>query len=196
MQTELFDMPAVVPGLGFRDAIISPEEERALIHEIDAIELPHFPFQGWTSKRRTRSFGWHYDFDKSEFGPADPIPAFLSPLKSRAAAFAGVAADDVVQVSIIKYEPGAGIGWHRDRPELDAVIGISLGSPATMRFRRRNGERYDRASIFLPPRSIYHLDGDVRHGWEHSIVPGTATRWSITFRGLSETGKCKAGHAG
>ena len=189
LQVELFNLPPVVPGLGFREEIISPEEERKLIREINQIDLPYFPFQGWTSKRRTRSFGWLYDFNSSDFGPTDPIPAFLLPLKSRAAVFAGVAAEDVVQVSIIKYEPSAGIGWHKDRPELDAVIGISLGSTATMRFRRRTKDGFDRASVFLPPRSIYHLDGDVRYEWEHSIAPGTATRWSITFRGLSDKGK-------
>lgn len=195
MQAELFDLPPVVPGLGFQEAIISPNEEDALIREIARIDLPHFPFQGWTSKRRTRSFGWLYDFNSADFGPTDPIPAFLLSLKSRAAGFAGVSDDDLVQVSVIKYEPGAGIGWHKDRPELDAVIGISLGSSATMRFRRRSKDRFDRASLFLPPRSIYHLDGDVRHEWEHSIAPGTETRWSITFRGLSAKGKRKADRA-
>ncbi|MBR2814917.1 MAG: alpha-ketoglutarate-dependent dioxygenase AlkB [Reyranella sp.] len=195
MQVELFDLAPVVLGLSFREEIISPAEERELIREIERIDLPHFPFQGWTSKRRSRSFGWLYDFNSSDFGPTDPIPPFLLPLKSRAAAFAGVAAEDVVQASVIKYEPGAGIGWHKDRPELDAVIGISLGSPATMRFRRRTKTGFDRASVFLPPRSIYHLDGDVRYGWEHSIAPGIATRWSITFRGLSEKGKHRAGRA-
>ncbi len=195
MQVELFDLAPVVLGLGFREEIISPAEERELIREIDRIDLPHFPFQGWTSKRRSRSFGWLYDFNSSDFGPTDPIPPFLLALKSRAAAFAGVAVQDVVQASVIKYEPGAGIGWHKDRPELDAVIGISLGSPATMRFRRRTKTGFDRASVFLPPRSIYHLDGDVRYGWEHSIAPGIATRWSITFRGLSEKGKHRAGRA-
>jgi len=195
LQAELFDLPPAVPGLGFREDMISTEEERELIREIDQLDLPYFPFQGWTSKRRTRSFGWLYDFNSADFGPTDPIPAFLLPLKSRAAGFAGVPADDVVQVSLIKYEPGAGIGWHKDRPELDAVIGISLGSPATMRFRRRTKDGFDRASLLLPPRSIYHLDGDVRYDWEHSIAPGTQTRWSITFRGLSERGKRKIDRA-
>jgi hypothetical protein len=29
--------------------------------------------------------------------------------------------ENVVQVSLIKYGTGAGIGWHKDRPELDAL---------------------------------------------------------------------------
>jgi hypothetical protein len=35
------------------------------------------------------------------------------------------------------------------------------------------------------PRSIYHLKGEARHQWEHSIAEMEMTRWSITFRSLS-----------
>jgi len=41
----------------------------------------------------------------------------------------------------------------------------------------------------LAPRSIYHLTGETRHQWEHSIAAMAATRWSITFRSLSEKGR-------
>jgi hypothetical protein len=51
------------------------------------------------------------------------------------------------------------------------VIGISLGNPATMRLRRRRPGGFDRFSALLPPRSVYHLSGEARHDWEHSIAP-------------------------
>ncbi|MBV9505365.1 MAG: alpha-ketoglutarate-dependent dioxygenase AlkB [Acidobacteriia bacterium] len=193
MTTDLFRNTAPrIPGLRVKFDVISESQERELIAEIDEIDMPHFQFQAWVSKRRARSFGWLYDFRDAAFGPTDPIPPFLLPLKTTAAGFAGLPVDDIVQVSLIKYEAGAGIGWHRDRPELDAVIGVSLGAEATMRFRRRTEAGFERASVDLPPRSIYLLDGEVRYEWEHSIAPMTATRWSITFRGLSEKGKRKA----
>lgn len=181
-----------IPGLRVKLDAISGPQEKDLIDRIEQIDLPHFQFQGWSSKRRTRSFGWLYDFRDASFGPTEPIPQFLLPLKRIAAEFAGVQVDDVVQTSLIKYEPGAGIGWHVDRPELDAVIGVSLGAEASMRFRRRSGARFERTSVCLPPRSIYVLDGEVRYDFEHSIAPISETRWSITFRGLSEKGKQKA----
>jgi alkylated DNA repair dioxygenase AlkB len=181
-----------IPGLGVKLDAISKAEERSLVSGIEQIDLPHFQFQGWLSKRRTKSFGWLYDFRDATFGPTEPIPPFMLPLKGVAAESAGVPIDDIVQASVIKYEPGAGIGWHKDRPELDAVIGISLGAEAAMRFRRRTEGGFERASVSLPPRSLYVLDGEVRYEWEHSIAPMTVTRWSITFRGLSERGKQKA----
>ena len=190
MQADLFGSPGpAIAGLDHRDDIISPAQERALIAHIEALDLPHFPFQQWVGRRRTRSFGWRYDFKESGFGPTEPIPAFLLDLRERAARFARLSPETLVQASINKYEPGAGIGWHKDRFELQSVLGISLGSAAIMRFRRRTEAGFDRAALELAPRSIYHLDGEVRTDWEHSIAPGTELRWSITFRGLSEKGK-------
>lgn len=183
-QADLFDAP-ILPGLGYRDDIITSAEERALIARIDAAELSPFRFQQWTGKRLTHSYGWSYDFATGAFTPTDPIPAWLEPLRVRAARFAGLDPADLVQALLIRYDPGAGIGWHRDRPVFEHVIGVSLGAPAAMRFRRRASGKFERATAPLAPRSIYHLSGEARHGWEHSIAPMEEPRWSITFRSLS-----------
>jgi alkylated DNA repair dioxygenase AlkB len=53
-----------------------------------------------------------------------------------------------------------------------------------MRFRRRRDGGFDRATADLAPRSIYHLHGEVRDDWEHSIAPIDTPRWSVTFRSL------------
>jgi alkylated DNA repair protein (DNA oxidative demethylase) len=65
------------------------------------------------------------------------------------------------------------------------IVGVSLGAPATMRFRRRQPDGFDRIAVDLPPRSIYHMTGEVRHAWEHSIAPMDETRRSVTFRTLA-----------
>lgn len=180
---DLFDIP-VVPGLNSAADIITPDEEQALIDRIDDVGLSPFKFQQWTGKRLTRSFGWSYDFETGKFAPTDPIPEWLMVVKARAARFAGLDTADLVQALVIRYDPGAGIGWHKDRPVFEHVVGISLGYAAAMRFRRRREGKFERASMPLQPRSIYHLSGAVRHDWEHSIAEIGATRWSITFRSL------------
>jgi len=182
---DLFATP-VLPGLSYQDAFVTPEEEAALITHIDAQPLAPFRFQRWLGKRLTTSFGWHYDFENGDFGRTAPIPDWLLPVKRRAAAFAGLADADLVQALLIRYDPGAGIGWHRDRPVFEHVVGISLGVPATLRFRRRNAKAFDRAVAHLTPRSIYHLTGEARHHWEHGIAEMDQTRWSITFRSFTE----------
>jgi alkylated DNA repair dioxygenase AlkB len=186
-QGSLFD-PAILPGLSYREEFVSPEEERSLIDRIDGTELVPFRFQGWLGKRLTASFGWRYDFDNAGFGPTDPIPEWLLPCRERAASFAGIEVAELVQALLIRYDPGAGIGWHRDRPVFGHVVGISLGVPAKMRFRRRTAAGFERASAMLAPRSIYHLTGEARHLWEHSIAELDEPRWSITFRSLSAKG--------
>ncbi len=102
-----------------------------------------------------------------------------------------MAPEDFVQALVIRYDPGARIGWHRDRPLFEHVVGISLGNPATLRLRRRTDTGFRRASAHLAPRSIYHLAGEARHDWEHSIAAMEVPRWSITFRSLSDTGRAR-----
>jgi len=183
-QSDLFDRPGLA-GLELSEAVITAREELALIASIDGVELSPFRFQGWFGKRLTATYGWRYDFDTATFGPADPIPDWLLPLREKAADFARLKPGDLVQALLIRYDPGAGIGWHRDRSVFEHVIGVSLGATATMRFRRRRLAGFDRTSALLAPRSIYHLTGEARHQWEHRIAEMETTRWSITFRSLS-----------
>ena len=185
---DLFDLPAV-PGLDLRPDLLSLGEEAALIAAIDGVDLAPFRFQQWTGKRLTHSFGWQYDFQSGALSRGAAMPDWLLPIRDRAAAAAGLAPDALVQALLLRYDPGAGIGWHRDRPIYDQVVGISLGAPATMRFRRRDGERWRRANAPLEPRALYHLSGEVRHDWEHSIAPMDHARWSITFRSFSLQGQ-------
>lgn len=181
---DLFDAP-VVSGLSMRGEIVSAKEEAALIAHIDDTGLSPFRFHQWTGKRLTRSYGWSYDFATGVFAPTKPIPDWLDDVRQRAASFANLDADQLVQALLIRYDPGAGIGWHRDRPVFEHVIGISLGHEATLRLRRRSDGGFERARCDLAPRSIYSLSGEVRHQWEHSIAPMDQARWSITFRSLA-----------
>jgi alkylated DNA repair dioxygenase AlkB len=184
----LFDAP-VIPGLRYEDALIDAAEERALTERLGGIDLAPFRFHGWLGNRKTQSFGWRYDFEDASFAPAEPLPDWLDPLRRKAAAFAGLAPDAFVHVLLARYDPGAGIGWHRDRDVFEQVVGVSLATPATLRFRKRTPTGFSRARVELAPRSAYLLAGEARHEWEHSIVPGQQLRFSITFRTLSEKGR-------
>ncbi|HML31048.1 MAG TPA: alpha-ketoglutarate-dependent dioxygenase AlkB [Hyphomicrobium sp.] len=184
-----------MPGLRYRDDFLSPREEKDLIQRINAEKLAPFRFHQWTGKRLTETFGWRYDFATGGFEPAEPLPDFLIPVRARAAEFAGLPPAALEQALLIRYDVGAGIGWHRDRPVFEHVIGISLGAPAPMRFRQRLEKGFARVNVPLAPRSIYLLSGEARHSWEHSIDSVSELRWSITFRTLSEKGRAKASPA-
>ena len=64
------------------------------------------------------------------------------------------------------------------------VVGVSLPSPARMRFRRDKGGERRTFELELEPRSGYVLAGPARTAWQHHLPPAKALRYSITFRTL------------
>jgi alkylated DNA repair dioxygenase AlkB len=184
-QLALFDTPAaqsLPEGFVYRPEFLTPSEEAALAARLAALPLQPFQFHGFEGARRVVSFGWRYDFNEGGLKPAEPFPDWLAPFAARAAELAGVAPEAVRQALLTEYRPGAGIGWHRDRPQFEDVVGISLLSPCRFRFRRREATGWRRAALEVAPRSAYLLRGPARRSWEHSIPPMPALRYSITFR--------------
>jgi alkylated DNA repair dioxygenase AlkB len=182
VQPSLFADPALPEGFGYQPGFLSAAEEAALIERFAALPFKPFEFQQYLGLRKVVYFGHRYDYQTGRLGPAEELPAWLAPVRERAAAFAGLEPERLAQAMVTEYGLGAPIGWHRDRPQFDDVIGISLRSACTFRFRRKVGAGWERASLVVEPRSIYLLRGAAREAWQHSIPPVTERRFSITFR--------------
>jgi alkylated DNA repair dioxygenase AlkB len=186
-QAELFDRASDLPeGMRYAPDMISRGQERALLEKLPGLPFKEFEFHGFLGKRRTVSFGWHYDFNGGGLKQAGDLPDFLLPLRKRAAEFAGVDPLALEHALLIEYTPGAGIGWHRDRPQFGDVIGISLLASCTFRLRRKAGSAWERRSLTAEPRSAYLLRGTSRTEWEHSIPALETLRYSVTFRTLRD----------
>lgn len=186
-QPDLFGAPPPGPE-GFRYAphIITPNEERRLAAGFADLPFKPFAFRGYEGNRRTVSFGRRYDHNDHRLLDAEPMPDLLVPLRDAAAGFAGLPPEAFAHALITEYAPGAGIGWHRDRPEFGVVVGVSLLTPCRFRFRRRVGAGWERMAVTVEPGSVYSLDGPARSEWEHSIAPMDRLRYSVTFRTLRQ----------
>src|ERR1044072_7429800 len=101
--------------------LISAREERALIENLRGLPFKEFEFHGFLGKRRTVSFGWHYDFNGGGLKQAGGLPAASSNARTRGRRCyclrAGARSDHRIQA------------WGRDR--------MASGS-STIRGRHRN----------------------------------------------------------
>jgi alkylated DNA repair dioxygenase AlkB len=173
-------MPA---GLLYERDFITPAEEQALLSGIRGLPLQEAKYKAYTARRRIAVFGAAYDFETYQLGPAPPMPAFLEPLRDKAARLIGAPPDGFPHVLVTEYRPGTPLGWHRDVPEFELIVGVSLAGPCRMRFRAYPPRKGARVFVLeLEPRSVYVLRDEIRWRWQHSVAPTPELRYSITFR--------------
>jgi len=188
LQRSLFptQVESMLPhGFLYCQDAITAEDERRLLNRIVNLPFKEFHFHGFEGKRRVVSFGWRYDFSEHKALPADTIPDFLLEVHRKIQEASGFALPDLAQVLVTEYAPGAPIGWHKDRPFFDDVMGLSLASACNFRLRKPLEKgKWRRVSLRLEPRSAYLLKGEARREWEHSIPPVESLRYSVTFRNL------------
>ena len=172
-------------GMRFENEFLSPEEEAGLIATIEGLPLANMKYQQFTALRRVVSYGGQYDFSARRLDEAEPLPRWLDGLREKAGAWAGVRPAQFTQALVAEYQPGTPLGWHRDVPDFEDIVGISLLNDAVMRLRPyppQQGQRADVMKLTLPPRSIYLLRGAARWHWQHSVAPTRQLRYSITLR--------------
>lgn len=199
-QIDLFSQASAYPeGLAYEPEYLDRDEEAELLARVADLPVSEARYRGFVARRRTLHFGYGYDFTSNRLEDAPSLPAFLLPLRAKAAALAALPAEDFVQGLVTEYRPGAPIGWHRDVPQFGVVVGVSLRNACRMRFRpyppARDWTRHA-FTLALEPRSAYVLKDAIRWGWQHSIPEVDAPRWSITFRTMRDNPRRSGGSNG
>lgn len=191
MQGELFSAApgdSGPEGWAYEPDFLSASEEAELLAWIRTLPLAPMRYKQFTARRRGISFGGHYDFDANRLLPSPPLPEALIPLRRKAAAWLGSAPESFIHALVAEYPPGAPLGWHRDVPDFEDVVGVSLGGEGELEFRRypprplRSDPLGGRMRIVIAPRSIYRITGPARWEWQHAVGASPALRYSITLR--------------
>lgn len=190
-QSALFEPAALPYGLVYHPEFLSGDEEAALLAAFAPLPFHEARFQQYFARRRVVHFHGR-ERDSIEVASGDELdssvelPPVIDALRERVAAWLGVAAASFAHALVSEYRPGTPIGWHRDKPAYGTVVGLSLQSRATMRFRPlragSQGASRDVFSLLLEPRSAYIMRGPIRWEWQHSMPPVKALRYSVTFR--------------
>jgi alkylated DNA repair dioxygenase AlkB len=186
-QADLFGAanPLLPDGMLYQTGFLSAAEEAAWVEVVASLPLKEMNYRGYTARRRVASYGGKYDFQAHRLEPASELPEQLQPLRAKVAAWLGVAADAFTQVLVAEYREGTPLGWHRDVPDFEDVVGVSLLNAAELRFRPyppREPKKAGVIKLVVEPRSIYLLRGPSRWAWQHSVAPTRTLRYSITFR--------------
>jgi alkylated DNA repair dioxygenase AlkB len=185
LQSDLFTASTLPQGMQYRCDFVSPEEEQALLAHIRELPLTEAKYQQYTARRRTVNFGAGYDFSHQRATPAPTLPGAFHWLRERAAAWAALAPQEFVQALVAEYQTGTPLGWHRDVPDYEVIVGVSLAGSARLRMRPypwSPERKREIIAVELEPRSAYILRGDARWKWQHQVPPTKVLRYSITFR--------------
>jgi alkylated DNA repair protein (DNA oxidative demethylase) len=193
---------AAPPGLLYVPELITLAEERVTLDWLaGAAAWQEVRFRGQLARRRVLSFGARYVTQGRRIEPAPPLPPELCGMRDRMVeaartrlgdelALAGRATADFAMCTVLRYAPGAGIGWHSDNPIFGpTVLAVSLAGPGRLQFRRATrgdgdatGGRASAYELALAPRSLFVLAGESRAAWKHRLVPVEHERYSVTVR--------------
>jgi 2OG-Fe(II) oxygenase superfamily len=159
-QFSLFLMETVGPkSLRYYPEIIARSVEHDFIERIRGLPVVPFQFSAFEGKRRVASFGFKYDYSLKRLQEAEEVPQWLVPMIEKVEAYGGPALK-IKQVLCTEYDPGVGIGWHRDKPHFEEVFGLSFASACNFRFRRKFGEKKERFTLDAERRSLYIITGN------------------------------------
>jgi len=185
VQTTMSHPPS---GLLYFSNVLPPELHSSLLLRLKEDSEKHaetsWKTAGHRASRIVRHFGYNYPYTaKLELTLSDPIPDYIVPVIGLIRQQKGLENFAPDQAIVNRYLTGEGISKHVDHTRLfgDTVVSVTIGSGATMRFRK-DDQTYDQ---WVAPRSIYAMTGESRYDWTHEMVKSRAqsgTRFSITFR--------------
>lgn len=182
-RTKIVKVTEPPAGFLYVQQFLSESDQHSVLEKVKSLDFHNYVYQGFTAKRMVKYFGYSYEFYTAAVRTSEPFPQWLAELRDKAASTMHLEPTSFEQALVAYYPHGAAIGWHRDAPAFGpSVLGISLGSAETMRFRRETEAGFEIFKQPLSRGSLYAIQGVARSVWQHSLPPVKQERFSITFR--------------
>lgn len=184
-------LEAMIDGLCYLPEYLDQRAHDALIVAADREQ-----WNRWDD-HRVQAYGYGYNRAKAVAFHIGDLPLWATDLAKRLF-HDGLLPGIPDQLVVNDYAPGKGIFPHIDQAVFgDVVASVSLGSSCVMEFSK---EDHVSKEVFLEPRSVVVLSGEVRWRWKHGIparmvdtVEGRERRrerrLSLTFRVMPESSK-------
>lgn len=183
---------STIKGLLLLKNVINESLRKKLLIDIES--------QDWSLEltRRVQHYGFKYDYSLREpsvkkLVPTTPIPDSFMAI-AKCLYDVGLLPFLSNQVIVNEYEPGQGIGKHRDHHPIfkDGIATLTLEGTCVMDFESR-AKSLKKESIFLEPGDLIVMRGDARYEYTHEIKKRSSDkingktvkrgkRISITFR--------------
>lgn len=174
-------------GFQLLPAFVTAQEELQLLSFFQDLNWQKVSMHGVVARRQVVHFGYDYEFNKRTLSPTRPIPQELQFLVRRSAKALRVMSGEIAEVLVTHYPAGAGIGWHRDAPMFEKLLGVSLAGDCAFRMRYGGPGSSEVFKTTLTPGTAYIIEGEARWKWQHHIPPVKSDRYSITFRTLRKS---------
>lgn len=175
-------------GLRYLPEFVTDEEASELLARLRTLPLRHVIVHGQVAKRTIARLGVGRSGDEA----AAPIPAWLAPVTARVATAMGARPETLESLIVLRYPPGARLGWNRDRAHFGPTLAeLTLGGGVQLRLRTAraapDGGRATHA-LDAAPRSLLVLGGAARRDWQYMLQPrdgDDGERWAISWRTLT-----------
>jgi DNA oxidative demethylase len=174
--------PDYPPGFSYYPEFINREEEKLLLSIAKTLPWENYEMHGVVALRKIFRYGVNYTFEGKNAVARD-LPSELRFIIERGAEALRVPSNEIVQVLFTHYPVGAPIGWHRDAPMFEKLLGVSLRSSCTMKLKAYD-PKLAQVHVYLHPRSAYAMTEESRWQWEHHIPAVKQERYSLTMRTL------------
>ena len=157
-----------VPGLLHAEAVIDGEQVNIILQQLEDDNID------WdvTTRGELKYFAFSFGAKDNHVALAKPTADYLAVAHPIAAdiLLENVLNHQLNQCTVAIYEPGVGVGNHKENPELgESVVTIGLGGSVRICFSPPENSEVQPVTIYHKNRDLLAFTGECLQAWKHGI---------------------------